>query len=527
MKKHNSRRRNARRLFTTSAIVLVVLVAACMAIYILLNREPKYTVINAAGEEVSLTASEMKEALDVDTFYPGISINGVDVSGKTKEETALLFAQDPSLNTPTVSVILSVQGQNYPLDVSRIGISSNLSEMIDEAYSYGRTSTLTEETEALVERYNTVQLLTASPKNFASSYTADGALLSSAVHEILDPLESDVKEAKATSFDTGSLTFAIEESTQGISFDADKAVSDIQAALTAKEYQKTITVDAKITEPETTKAELEDLLGLVSSTTTTTTADPNRNTNIRLVCEKLDGLVLQPGESFNFNDYVGERTAAKGYKEAGGIFDGTLRQELGGGICQANGTLFHSVMKADLQVDERYPHSWPSSYVPVGTDATVTWGGVNFQFTNNTDFPVAIHAYYASQKVTVQIFGRPVADGMTIKIEGVTKSETPPGPTEYVADPLQPVGVTTVIRKPHNKIIAECYKVYYKDGVEVKRVLAATSNYRAITEKIGVGCLGPDGVTVYTVDPTTGVVNIPAATPAPTETTPAVTVPAV
>lgn len=524
MKKRNSTKKKMQKGIITVIIALAVL--AIIGTYLYVNREKTYAVTDASGKKEKLTTAELKTALDVNTFYPGITINGTDVSGKTKDEVTAMFAADPSLDAPAVSLSLSVQGTSYPVDAASLNITSNLSAIIDEAYNYGRTSDAATEAAALVERYNTVALLGTTPKAYTSSYTADPAAISSVVHAILDPLQKAPVNAKASSFDKEALKFVVEESQQGVSLDADKAIADLQAAITAQSFNQVIEVAATVVEPEISAADLSANLGLVSTTTTETTSDANRNTNINLICKTLDGLVLQPGESFDFNDYVGERTADKGYKEAGGIFDGILRQELGGGICQANGTLFHSVMKADLQIDERNPHSWPSTYVPVGTDATVTWGGADFKFTNNTEYPVAIHAFYADREVTVQIYGRPVADGMKIKIENKIISTTPAGPAEYVADPLLPAGTINPvsIRKAHDAITAECYKVFYDaSGNEVKRELVCTSYYRALCEKIGVGVLAPDGVTLYPLDTKTGIVTMPSVTPAPTDTTAATT----
>lgn len=527
MKKNHNSRNKARKGIAIGAAVLAVLVIAGASTYYFTHREQKYKVNSADGKTISLTVAQMKAELDTETFYQGISINGVDVSGKTLTEVETLFADDTELAAPAVSITLSVQGQDYPIDSSVLGLTNNISEMITNAYAYGRTSQQTDEAAALVERYNEVQLLKTVPQNFEASYTSSAASVSTAVHEVLDPLQVEARDAAASSFDKANLTFVIDEEAEGLSLDTDTAVSDVQAAISAKEYTKTITVAAQTVQPSITKADLEETLGLVSTTTTVTTGDENRNTNIRLVCEIIDGMILQPGESFDYNEDVGQRTAERGFKEAGGIFDGATRQELGGGICQVSGTMFHSVMKADLQVDERYAHQWPSSYVDAGTDATVTWGGVNFAFTNNTDYPVAIHAYYKDRKVTVALYGRPVSDGMTIEIEGVVTSDTPPGPTEYVADPTLPAGTRAAkpIRNAHDAIVAECYKVYYKDGAEVKRVKTYTSYYNAITEKIGVGVLAPDGVTLYALDPATGVVAIPTTVPteAPTEPAPATT----
>jgi vancomycin resistance protein YoaR len=503
------------------AVVAVLIIGA--ATYFIATREPKLSVDNPQGGTLQLTVSEMKELLDVNTFYKGITIDGIDVSGMTVEEALAMFGGGTSEVMPAINIKLSVQGQLFALDSTKIGIHTNLTEMIQEAFDYARTSEEKSSDDAYVDRYNKYLQLQETTKNFTTGYSADTELLTAEIKNILDPLQTEVKDAVLQGFDVNLITFVIDPSVVGLVLDADTAIADVQLAIETKMYDKIISVNATVTEPAIKTEDIAANLVLVSSTTTTTTSDKNRNSNINLVCETINGLVLQPGEFFNYNDVVGKRTAEKGYKEAGGIFDGALRLELGGGICQVSGTMYHSVLKANLQVDERHPHSWPSAYVPIGTDATVTWGGSNFQFTNNTEYPIAIHAVFKDKpdntgkgEVTVQIFGRPLEPGMTIEVEGKVLSTTPPGVPEYVADPLMFVGTpNTVIREQHDAISAEAYQVFYKDGVEVARVKASASYYRPITAKFGVGAVDPITLEVYPVDPVTGVVLMPV-TPVPT-----------
>jgi len=503
-----------------TVVVLVALVAIGATTYFFATREPKYDVKMADGKVAKLTLEEMKKELDVTTFYQGIKINGQDVSGKTTAEVTAMFESDPKLDFQELGIDLSVNGVSYPLDMSDVSLESNLPEVIQEAYNYGRTGVGTTEAQIIADRYQTIQLLKATPKDFKTIFTVSTDKISDLVHEVLDPLNVLAVDATVSSFDVETLTFLVEDAVTGVTVDAEGAIQAVKSALDNGEYVKTIIVDFTTFEPAILKADLEANLVLVSSTTTSTKDDSNRNTNIRLVCETVDGLVLQPGEFFNYNDFVGKRTSEKGYKEAGGIYDGVLRDELGGGICQVSGTMFHSVMKADLQVDERHPHSWPSGYVDYGTDATVTWGGANFQFTNNTEYPVAIHAVYKDKDngnggwCTIEIYGRPIPDGMTIEFIGEVTSSTAPTTKEYVADPTKAVGVTDSVRDPHNQINAVSYQVFYKDGVEVKRVKTFTSFYRMITEQILVGVLNPDG-TLSTIDPLTGAVITPTPTVTP------------
>ena len=177
-------------------------------------------------------------------------------------------------------------------------------------------------------------------------------------------------------------------------------------------------------------------------------------------------------------------------------------------------------MEADLRVDSRTAHSWPSDYVDKGTDATVSWEEPDFKFTNNADYPVAIHAYYGDRWVTVEIFGRLLPDGQYIRFFGNPDLlvDEAPTKTDYVADSTLPVGEVVKVRAPHNHILAEAYKVTYdKDGNELKRETIQTE-YRLINGKYRVGTLASDG-TVFYMDPDTGEVSPPAGYVPPTQAT--------
>ncbi len=509
-------------LLIASLAVIVLAVAGAGVFYFLFERGPKtYTFKDANGDNVEVTLEEIKSTLLTDKFYPGTSVNGVEISGKTKEEALAAINKSTADKEDKVALSFEVGEEVFDLDGASVPLKNNAETVIDEAFKVARPED-TSDNDTLVKYYQEYLDLAKAKKDFPLEFKPDTTSLSGAIHNLLDGLQTEAEDAKVESFDVERLAFNILESKVGRKLDIDKAIEDAEKLLAEGKLQGTVSVQTEVTEPKVSKEFLESNLTLISSTTTETTGDENRNTNIRLIAEAINGLVLQPGESFDFNSYIGQRTAAKGYKEAGGIFDGALRQELGGGICQTNTTLFHSVVKADLQVNKRQAHSWPSSYVATGTDATVSWGGPDFSFANNTEYPVAIHAYYANRKITVEIYGRPIPDGKKIEFVGVVTGTSGSGAPEYVADPSAPAGSRVSVRPPHGYISAVSYKVYYKDGVEVERVKAFTTVYGAIREKIMVGVRGADG-SVYQMDPATGAVNIPA--PPPTEPVPTDPVP--
>ena len=388
-------------------------------------------------------------------------------------------------------------------------LTTDLDDIVEKAYNYGRTSTLPGD-EGLKDRYNTINALKKTPVDFVTTYTLDTSAVDTLAHQALDPLEKEKVEAYASGFDLDTLSFIIEDSQEGFTVDVDKAIADVKERLNNSDYVCVVPVSSEVIEPETSGDYLRNYLCLVSTTTSTTSGNENRNTNIRLVCESINGVVLQPGEQFDFNKHVGQRTEDKGYKEAHGIFNGDMRDELGGGICQANTMLYQSVTKADLQVDERKNHTIPSTYVDKGTDATVTWESPNFKFTNNTDYPIAIHAWYKDRKVTVEIYGRPLEDGMTIDLKGELVREIPPTGTTYVADSSLPVGEKKTVTGSRTGYDYKSWKIYYdKDGNEIKREEYFPSHYPMRNAEIHVGVKGPDG-TIYKMDSKTGKVDAPA-----------------
>lgn len=131
----------------------------------------------------------------------------------------------------------------------------------------------------------------------------------------------------------------------------------------------------------------------------------DRRFNLNLAASKLDGRVVMPGEIFDFNQVVGPRDEAHGYRVATVIAQGELVDGIGGGTCQISGTLHAAAFFAGLEIVERYPHSRPSSYIKLGLDATVSYPNINYRFRNPFDHPVVLHERVAGGIVRAEILG--------------------------------------------------------------------------------------------------------------------------
>jgi vancomycin resistance protein YoaR len=165
------------------------------------------------------------------------------------------------------------------------------------------------------------------------------------------------------------------------------------------------------TQPSVVVADLEQvdqkLLG--SYRTVFDDRDINRTNNIRLAAAAIHNLVLLPGQEFSFNEVVGERTKARGYKWAKIIVKGEYSEGIGGGICQVSSTLFNSIDRAGLWSTRRYSHSKKVAYVPSGRDATVSWGGPDYRFINNLNKPIVIKIRVSTHSLTAKVYTVPGA----------------------------------------------------------------------------------------------------------------------
>ena len=256
-------------------------------------------------------------------------------------------------------------------------------------------------------------------------------------------------EPVSDSVDRENYTFVY--GTYGTLVDADVLSEQIRQAA----YGETIRIPLQYPEPEILgqDAYFPDVLGAYE---TRHTNDQNRNTNLQIQCDALNGLVLQPGETFSMNGLLGERTEEKGYKPAPGYSGNRLVNTPGGGVCQGTTTLYNCVLLADLEVVFRACHGVRVGYVPLGLDAAVNFLTTDFQFRNNFHFPIQIKAWMEDEHIKMQILGIDEKDYYI-------KMETGSGEDEYA---YYARSYKCKYDKETNELISrdiEAFSTYYKD----------------------------------------------------------------
>lgn len=494
--------------------------------------EEKIEITQADGSVKEVTADELKLILSNDKFFNGVHIDGIDVSGLSKEEAKAIVGQNQPEQPVAMDIKLDVDGEELPLDMSSLPLEWNIDTVIDDAYMYNRSLDLDSlSNDQLVAKYNDVMNMAKTPYECNTAYTVKTEGISNIVHSALDSLVVEKKDAQLIGFNVETLEFDIEPSVEGVVIDIDSVIDQVKSTLDSRTYVAVIPVEVVVDTPSITTEKLTEGYGMISEAHSNTTTSNSRNHNIRITCEKIDGMILQPGDSFSYNGTVGQRTPENGYQLAGVIYNGETQEDYGGGICQLSSMMYQAVVKANLQVDERHPHTWPSSYTTVGTDAAVDWGSLDFKFTNNSEYPVVIHAYYNNDeyKVTVEIYGHLFEDGRYAEFVGERTSYTEPSSAEYVANPDMPVGSQNTVRGSHPAISARAYLIWYDaNGNEIERVDCDSSYYPMVKAKIEVGVRNEDG-SIAPMDAETGAVTTPEPTPEETtetsETLPSDTIP--
>lgn len=253
---------------------------------------------------------------------------------------------------------------------------------------------------------------------------------------------NDTVDRNSVSFVHGSYGMAVDEAL-------------LAQEILKAEYGGTVCVPIQYLPPEVLgeEAYFQDILGAFE---TRHTNDKNRNTNLQLQCDALDGLVLQPGETFSMNACLGERTTERGYLPAPAYSGNRLVSSPGGGVCQGTTTLYNCVLLADLEVVFRVCHGVKVGYVPLGLDAAVNWLTTDFQFRNNFQFPIRLRAWLEGGYMKMQIWG-------TDEKDYYIKMETGTGEDEYA---FYARSYKCKYDKETHELISrdvEAYSTYYKD----------------------------------------------------------------
>lgn len=482
------------------------------------------------------------------TLYPGLTVGGVEVGGLTQAEAIQTLLDHPPADTTTLS-LTPVSTETAPLAEPETitlsfrdlgGVELEASEAIENAFQHCHGgSFFLHGWRWLLARFGTADLpaallaprLSEHAAQLAQTlsrpaaqptfevtedavkvtvprdgWTVDAAQLETVLIQALSngtwaavdcpatpqtaepPLTAQALaeqlsgEMRNAGYDSRTDSFTPEQA--HAEFDSSSA----QSLLDQAKPGEIVTIPAKTQLPTVFMDDLQATLfrDLLGECTTKVGGSKGRKTNVRLSAQALNGLVLNDKEVFSYNRAVGKRTPDKGYQTAPAYFNGQTVMEYGGGVCQTSSTLYLACLRADLKITERYAHRYIPGYVPAGMDATVSWGGPDYKFANNTGYPIRIETSYANSQLTVKIWGTNV-DGSSVKMTNQWLSTTP-YEVVYIEDPALAPGEEEVRVTPYTGHKYKTYRNRYDaDGNLISSTYEATSNYKARNQEIARG----------------------------------------
>ena len=473
----------------------------------------------------------------------GVNVLGIDLSGLSLEEAKDKIIQETD-NRISTEVVLKHNDETYTLHLLEIGANYDIDRMLDSAFKVGRTQNIFysnfEILSSMIHKkeikatfsYNNENLLSVIAQmegNFqdglkAPSYEIDGnnlivtagkngfvidsdKLKSLLIDKLIasdyntDAIEIPVMEETAEAIDIEKIhsevykdasdahfsrdPFVVYPSSTGIDF----AISIDEAKALIDGNSETYNVPLKVLYPKVNTSDIgleafPDTLATYS--TNYSTSNANRSTNIALASSKINGMVLMPGDVFSFNGTVGKRTAAAGFKVAGVYVNGQVTNDYGGGICQVSSTLYNAVLRANLEIVERTNHQFTVGYVPIGTDATVSWGSPDFKFKNSRSYPIKIVTSNYNKNLKVTIYGLKEENEYSVEIVSY-RTGTVAYRTTYTKDPSLAPGQTKVIQSGSNGATSVAYRILKQNGVEVSRQLLSKDTYSPHNQIIAKG----------------------------------------
>ena len=271
-------------------------------------------------------------------------------------------------------------------------------------------------------------------------------------------------------------------------FSLDDAVAKMDAAAGGETVRVTRNVELpKVTAEELRSALFRDVLG---SYTTRVGGAEGRHKNVQLTASRIDGFVMNGGESIKYGELTTPFTLENGYFLAPMYVKGKTVDGAGGGACQASSTLYAASLLADLEIVQRINHGFASDYIGLGLDATVAEGGPELEIRNNTDYPIKVVATFYTQNkkdyVTVKLLGTK-ADDTYVKIRTEVLSSTPYEEELVETDELAP-GERVVEQTAYTGYLVRTYRQLYSgDGTLLRETPEATSKYNARNRIVKVG----------------------------------------
>ena len=482
-----------------------------------------------------------------DKIIGKVSIMGIDVSNMTKEQATEVL-KEIIHDKMSEELVLKKDDYETSINANQINAQFNTEEAVQKAYDIGRSGNIITNNynilasiiwgnnielqmnykqESLDKKIDDISSKLPDGLVQNSYYIEDDELIivkgkkglvikedelensvineMKAVNKKYNILNIPTQEVEPDAIDIEKIRNEIYKEPQNASVSKDKEtgktqvnthVNGVDFDISIEEAKKIIAEDKeeyviplKIIVPDKTLSDLGEEAfpdKLSEYSTIFDSSNRNRSNNLAISAEKIDGTIIMPGETFSYNQTVGERTIAAGYKEAGAYAGGKVVQDVGGGICQTSSTLYNAALLANLEIVDRSNHQFLTSYVDASRDATVAWGSIDFQFKNTRTYPIKIEASAKNGVCEMAIYGIKEDKEYEVVIESEVLSYIP-FTTKYENDDSLEEGEEVIEQSGYTGCTSEAYKILKLNGKVVSKTLLSKDTYDPMTRIIRRG----------------------------------------
>lgn len=424
--------------------------------------------------------------LNLDTVYPGIKVDGIDLGGLTRKEAVKTIWNHRRPDLECIRIALEYEGVTWEYGYNVIEASVDVEDTVDKAYHIGRQG-------SIFERLMEILRLRNGGKELNTTLSYDVSKLQDELESIAAEINLDPVDASITFNPDSSQMFTFSGEADGRGMLVSKAMEELEQRIDAGDYS-VYKIPIEVLHPTLTLDEVKTWTSKLAEYSTIVKGTPERIHNVVLSSKAFHGVRLDPGEVYSMNDATGPRDKAHGYLDAPVIKEGKkLVNEPGGGNCQSSSTLYSAVMRADMEIVERWNHSWPSTYIEIGQDATINYPTADIKFKNNKDTPFFIRRTIkddpnsAYKILSVEVYGKKSDQYDKIDVLSEVIASSPAPPETIVEDPTMYEGEELIEYSSRAYYKVQTYRVYYKNGKEVKRIPEALSVYPKVTGKKRVG----------------------------------------
>ena len=423
-------------------------------------------------------------------FLDNISVDGIDLSGKTWDEgSRLVWDQINQKQNGWYIRLRNERGDYKDITAQTLGISFDPTAALQQAWAIGHDPSMD-----AFQLQMEIELAKSQANAFSS---AEQSADTTPIDTILATLEQAAYRAPSDAYiisfnpDDENEPFTYQPEIYGQRLNT-AAIREQILAMVGSLQSGEILLQTEILYPNVTVEQLSRTVALRNRSVTaiSTSSTEDRTENIRIAMRKINGTILEPGKTFSFNKVVGRRTMENGFLPAIEYAYGLQQMGWGGGVCQASTTMYLAAVQSGMTIVERVPHSMAVNYTELGMDATVsdTIGReIDFTFKNDTGSPVYIAAHVKQSSSSkrryvceVRIYGQSLGD-ITYKLEAETvevipKPFIPELKTDKDGDYVTYVDETHTVEGREGYVV-NAYLTAYQNGYAIARDLISTDTY--------------------------------------------------